>query len=149
MAQKPLSSAQAFAYDPLKVLGYFNDLRDTTNKYGKTPQNSRNIDETGFRIGIGGKGRVVVSALQKHKNHYVASESDCESMILTEYINNAGPVIPPMIVAACKNMFSKFARNTLLDGTPFDTSDCTSLSRASIQCYVVYIPWYRRCNWDP
>ncbi|KAI5449753.1 hypothetical protein NCC49_004117 [Naganishia albida] len=81
------------------------------------------MDETGFRVGIGGRRKIVVTASQKKKNHYIASESDRESLTVTEYINGAGSVIPPMIIFGCENILAKMCRNDLPAGALFNTSE--------------------------
>jgi hypothetical protein len=86
------------------------------------------MDEAGFRIGIGGKRKIVVSATCRAKNHYLASESEREAVTLTECINGAGSAIPPMITFKCENMLSKFCRNDLPDGTLFNTNDSGNVS---------------------
>jgi hypothetical protein len=123
VVQKPLSTARAWAQRPEVVAEYFNNLRSTIEKYGITPENIWNMDETGFRVGIGGPRKVVVSASSRGKNHYLASESERETVTLTECINGAGSSIPPMITFKCDNILAKFCRNDLPAGTLFNTSE--------------------------
>lgn len=122
VVQKPLSSARAFAHDPQKVMQYFNNLRETMEKYHITPENLWNMDETGFSVGIGGKRNIVVTKNMAPKNHYIASESDRESLTVTECISDAGAVIAPMIVFKGENILAKMTRNDLPPGTLFNIS---------------------------
>lgn len=87
VVQKPLSSARAFAHDSQKVMQYCNSLRETMTKYHITPENLWSMDEAGFKVGIGGKRKIVVTASKRQKNHYITSESDRESLTITECIN--------------------------------------------------------------
>ncbi|KAI5449579.1 hypothetical protein NCC49_004572 [Naganishia albida] len=85
------------------------------------------MDETGFRVGIGGRRKIVGTASQKKRNHYIASESDRESLTVTECINGAGSLIPPMIIFGCENILAKML------GRALQQADVKSSSRRGVE----------------
>jgi hypothetical protein len=113
--QKPLDVKRHKAHNPQKVRDYFERVHATIE--GISPKNIWNMDEIGFQIGMGGQRKVVTTDTGKVKNHYIASHSDRESLTITEAINAAGDVIPPMVIFQGNIIQAQHARNGLPDST--------------------------------
>lgn len=95
--QKQLSSNRQASEDVDRVNSYFQLLQQTIQDNGIPPECIWNMDETGFRIGIG-KDQLVVT--KRTRAQYFALPENRESATAIEAISAAGLVIPAFIILA-------------------------------------------------
>ena len=88
---------------------------------GITDEDSWNMDETGFRIGVG-KSQFVVST-HKVKKLVMADPDNRDYITSVECINGTGRVIPPMIILQKKLNLDKWADNDLDGDTLLRVND--------------------------
>jgi hypothetical protein len=93
--QKKLNSNRQRAENPAVVAEYFEKLYDTLEEYGIVQEDIWNMDETGFRIGIG-KDQVVVT--KRKRAHYFGIPENRESATDIEAISIGGRVIPAFLI---------------------------------------------------
>ena len=70
-----------------------------------------NVDEVGFRVGVGGNQWVLT--LNPHKTAYIPSKTSRHSVTCVEAVNAGGDSISPMIIFPCHRMFESWFHNDL------------------------------------
>ena len=93
--QKQLESNRQYAENIEAVRVYFQLLGQTIQALGLHPADIWNMDETGFRIGVG-KDQLVVT--KRKRAHYFALPENRESATAIESISAAGVVIPAFLL---------------------------------------------------
>ena len=88
---------------------HFDALRKVLDKYVIQPQDLYNMDETGFRIGVGGNNWVVTRRIDA-----IQSPSDTNRDYITaiETISADGYVLPPFLILKAKIQLEKWYTNT-------------------------------------
>ena len=66
-----------------------------------------NYDETGFRVGIGGKQTVIVTKY-KHGKLFHGDADDREHLTSGEFISGSGSTIDPFVIMKGKHHLEKF-----------------------------------------
>jgi DDE superfamily endonuclease/Tc5 transposase DNA-binding domain len=94
----PKDVERAAAEDPVAINSWLQDFNSKCERLGIQPEDLWNMDETGFRIGIGKRQTVIVSAFRPRSRISTAKNSTRESVTVVEAVNAAGSVIPPMII---------------------------------------------------
>ncbi|KFA61302.1 hypothetical protein S40285_09601 [Stachybotrys chlorohalonatus IBT 40285] len=84
---------------------YFQQLRKAIDEAGITPADIWNMDETGFRIGIGSNSVIVT---KRKRSHYFALPLNRESATATEAISAAGEVIPLFLILSANTHSSRW-----------------------------------------
>ena len=95
--QKKLHSDRQASEDLDRVRQYFDQLQQVVQDHGITPEGIWNMDETGFRIGVG-KDQLIVT--KRSRAHYFALPENRESATAIEAISAAGNVIPVFLILA-------------------------------------------------
>lgn len=98
--QVPQEAIRAAAYDLKDIESWFTRLAALFEEYGIQPEDCWNMDETGFRIGIG-KGHYILTE-HPEQVHSLPMASNRESLTVVEAISAAGEVVPAMLVIAAK-----------------------------------------------
>jgi hypothetical protein len=93
--QKKLSQDRQAAEDLRIVQVYFERLAAIIQGHGILPESIWNMDETGFRIGIG-KDQFVVT--KRKRIHYFGTPENRESATAIEAISAGGSVIPVFLI---------------------------------------------------
>ena len=94
------------------ILENMAQLHEWKTNMGITDEDSWNMDETGFRIGVR-KSQFVVST-HKVKKLVMADPDNGDYITSVERINGKGRVIPPMIILQKKLIFDKWAVSRVL-----------------------------------
>ena len=95
--------ARKNAHDPEAIQKWYDMLQEIIIKYGIVPEDISNVDETGFRVGVGRSHKVIISTQNKNKKAYTADPDDRQYITVVECIQAGGSVIPPMIIQQGKN----------------------------------------------
>ncbi|KJZ69554.1 hypothetical protein HIM_11047 [Hirsutella minnesotensis 3608] len=95
MSQKQLELNRQVAEDIPTVVDWFNKLRSVLQSEGIADDDIWNMDETGFRIGVG-KDQLVVT--KRKKAHYFGTPGNRESATAIECISAGGRVLPAFLV---------------------------------------------------
>lgn len=93
--QQQLSSNRQSAENLEVISGYFEKLRQTMDQYGFTAADIWNMDETGFRIGVG-KDQLIVT--KRKRAHYFGLPENRESATAIEAVSAAGRYIPAFLL---------------------------------------------------
>ncbi|KGQ02871.1 hypothetical protein BBAD15_g11910 [Beauveria bassiana D1-5] len=89
---------------------YFYLLQEVVLTYGITPNDTWNMDESGFRIGVS-KDELVITK-SRHKQ-YFASPENRESATVIEAISAAGAFIPAFVIVAGKQQMGRWYSDEL------------------------------------
>ncbi|KAM4064000.1 DDE superfamily endonuclease [Hirsutella rhossiliensis] len=95
------------------VTEYFKKLHETIASYGINPADIWNMDETGFRIGIG-RDQVVVT--KSRRSQYFGIEENRESATAVEAISADGRYIPAFLILSGKVHLEQWYGIKELDG---------------------------------
>ncbi|KJZ77683.1 hypothetical protein HIM_02860 [Hirsutella minnesotensis 3608] len=95
MSQKQLDSNRQVAEDIPTVIEWYKKLHDIIQSEGIVADDIWNMDETGFRIGVG-KDQLVVT--KRKKAHYFGTPGNRESATAIECISAGGRVLPAFLV---------------------------------------------------
>ncbi|KAM4066705.1 DDE superfamily endonuclease [Hirsutella rhossiliensis] len=93
--QKKLHSERQASEDLTRVNQYFQSLHKVIQEKGIPPEDIWNMDETGFRIGVG-KDQLVVT--KRKRAHYFAIPENRESATAIEAISAGGAFIPAFLI---------------------------------------------------
>ncbi|KJZ68083.1 hypothetical protein HIM_12526 [Hirsutella minnesotensis 3608] len=119
--QKNLQAERQASEDLTRVHQYFQALQQVVQENGIPPEDIWNMDETGFRIGVG-KDQLIVT--KRARAHYFGIPENRESATAIEAISANGEVIPAfLILAAQVHMASWYQipelhRDTVIRPTP-------------------------------
>ena len=75
---------------------HFNEFKAVVYKYGIIQGDAYNIDETGFRIGVGGSQWIITIDYQKA--YLSPLESNRDYITSVETISANGEVLPPLLI---------------------------------------------------
>ncbi|KJZ68915.1 hypothetical protein HIM_11701 [Hirsutella minnesotensis 3608] len=95
MSQKQLESNRQIAENIPTVIEWYKKLRNVIQSEGIVEDDIWNMDETGFRIGVG-KDQLVVT--KRKKAHYFGTPGNRESATAIECISAGGRVLPAFLV---------------------------------------------------
>ena len=101
--QKPKDKKHIDAQKHKQIDKSFQKIKKVHDEKGILPSDCWNFNETGFRIGCGGKQIVLIlEAREKPKKDCksltIVSETNRDYLISIEAISAAGDVIPPMLI---------------------------------------------------
>ncbi|KAJ6437104.1 FAD linked oxidase domain-containingprotein [Purpureocillium lavendulum] len=98
--QKTLNADRAASEDLDRVVEYFQKLQDIIEEAGILSEDIWNMDETGFRIGVG-KDQLIIT--KRKRSHYFSIPENRESATLIEAISAGGRNTPAFIILAGQN----------------------------------------------
>jgi hypothetical protein len=93
--QKKMNSDRQSSENIPRVQEYFKQLQEVCAKEGITPDDIWNMDETGFRIGVG-KDQLIVT--KRKRAHYFGIPENRESATAIEAISAGGQYIPAFLI---------------------------------------------------
>lgn len=111
------------SHNPNAIVTWFDNYRRLRDELGMQEEDIWNFDETGFRIGVGRKQRVVVSAKHKRRKDYIPSTSGKGYATSIECISAAGGVIPPFVILQGKHILAKWYELELDPDTAITVSE--------------------------
>ncbi|KJZ71080.1 hypothetical protein HIM_09499 [Hirsutella minnesotensis 3608] len=97
--QKKLQAERQASEDLTRVHQYFETLQQVVQENGIPPEDIWNMDETGFRIGVG-KDQLIVT--KRARAHYFGIPENRESATAIEAISASGEVIPAFLILAAQ-----------------------------------------------
>jgi DDE superfamily endonuclease len=93
---KPLAAARKWSHDPQRLRQWYERWQQATERYGIQTADIYNYDETGFRVGCGGKQTVVTRF--HHQRLFHSDTDDREHITSVETICADGYSLPPFVV---------------------------------------------------
>jgi hypothetical protein len=118
--QKRLQAERQDAEDPICIAQYFQQVQTVVAEKGIVPQDIWNMDETGFRIGVG-KDQLIVT--KRKRAHYFGIPENRESATAIEAISAGGQVAPAFLILAGQyHMAQWYQQPELEDDTAIITS---------------------------
>jgi DDE superfamily endonuclease/Tc5 transposase-like DNA-binding protein len=111
--QKKLHSDRQASEDLDRVDIYFQHLRTILTEEGIPPEDIWNMDETGFRIGVG-KDQFIVT--KRKRSHYFAIPENRESATAIEAISAGGHYIPAFLILSGQMHMAQWYQVPELDG---------------------------------
>jgi hypothetical protein len=106
-ASHPLKNERKWSHDVESLGGWFERFRKAMQDFGIQKQDVWNFDETGFRVGIGGKQLVIVTRYSNAKIFH-GDADDREHLTSGEFISAGGRSIPPFVIMKGKLHMEKF-----------------------------------------
>lgn len=120
--QKPLAVARKNAHNIPEMLKRFKEYRALRAEYDILDEDTWNMDETGFRIGVGRPQYIITR--DKHRKLTIADPENREFLTSVEAVNAAGGTMPPYIIMSARQYLEKwFEVDTLDPKTSIDKSD--------------------------
>ncbi|KAE8188234.1 hypothetical protein CF336_g6238 [Tilletia laevis] len=99
---------------------FFLKLRKVIEKHGILPDDIWNVDEAGFRVGIGGRQWIVTRCTSR--DAHLAAETCRDSVTCIEAVSAAGQHIEAMVIMSAAQHSEAWVDNTLEDETLFVVS---------------------------
>ncbi len=113
MRQQSLNKDRQAQEDIPRVEGYFKQLQKVVTDEGILPSEIWNMDETGFRIGMG-KNQLVVT--KRKRSQYLGMSENRESATAVECISADGRYLPAFLILSGQRHMSRWYEATPLDG---------------------------------
>ena len=111
--QKPLATARKDAFDTAELEDFYRNLKLAIEEYGIQLADMWNMDETGFRIGVG-RSKMVIS-FDKYQRNYIADPDNRDYCTAVESISADGATIPPLIILKAANVLLKWSQHNNLE----------------------------------
>lgn len=108
--QKRLEANRTASEDLERVLSYFNELRKQLERV--QPEDIWNMDETGFRIGVG-KDQLVIT--RRTRAQYLGTPENRESATAIEAISAGGSYIPAFLILSGQRHMGNWYRTPELE----------------------------------
>lgn len=105
MIQKKLDANRAASEDVKVVEEYYKKLLDVITKHGLVANDIWNMDETGFRIGVG-KDQLIIT--KRKRAHYFSMPENRESATAVEAISASGEVCPTFLILSGQQIMSHY-----------------------------------------
>jgi hypothetical protein len=120
--QKPIAMERKQASTSDIILRHFRLFKETREKYGVLDTDIYNMDETGFRIGVGRAHDVITRS--KSGPLTKPDPANRESIPSIECVSASGFSLPPMLILPGKLHLEKWVTTNQIDGnTAFAVSD--------------------------
>ncbi|ODO00237.1 hypothetical protein I350_06866 [Cryptococcus amylolentus CBS 6273] len=119
--QKSVELARVAALEPKAIAKYFREFEEVRGRYGIQPSDIWNMDEVGFRIGVGGNERVYTTGPKKAA--YAPTTTNRQFLTIIEAISAAGKTIPPQVILPGKKIMAAWTENDLPNDTLISCSE--------------------------
>jgi hypothetical protein len=96
IAGKPLAIERKNSHHPESLRAWYERYKDVLAEYAIHPADISNVDETGFRIGVGRAHKVI--AENTSTKIYIADADIRTYITVVECIQVDGNIIPPMVI---------------------------------------------------
>jgi hypothetical protein len=80
------------------IRDWFQEYQTAVEKYGIQPHDTYNVDETGFRVGVGRRQWIITREISRRVT--VGNSTNRESLTVCEAISGDGWALPPMIIVS-------------------------------------------------
>ncbi len=112
--QQSLDILRFRAHQPAVIEAWFKKLLEVCEKYHIHPEDIFNMDETGFRIGCGGKQKVVIR--NARSRCYASSSTNRDYVTVIECVSAGKKLLPPMVILPGKNLLEVWVTKTDMPG---------------------------------
>ena len=85
---KPLATDRKNAHEPEELQKWFDLYKSTKEEYGIHDHDVANVDETGFRVGVGKQHKVL--SKDKHRRIYISDPDDRDYLTVVECVSGNG-----------------------------------------------------------
>jgi Tc5 transposase DNA-binding domain len=136
--KKPLAAVRKNIHNPQAIQAWFDKLLTVIRTYGIVDTDIYNMDETGFRIGVGRRHKVITRA--SNNRQYLADPDNRDYVTSIECISAGGVSLAPMIVVKAANLQERWIVDNFSDSTVIAYSD-TGYSNDDIN-----LEWLRHFN---
>lgn len=106
MKQKPLALERKVAQEPEHIMNWFSRFQQLRDELGVQNEDIWNMDETGFRIGVG-RSQWIITTIESRRA-YLAADENRELVTSIEAISAGGHVLPPMFILQGKVHMEKW-----------------------------------------
>jgi len=113
--RKPLSTLRKNTHDIEGLEKWFRKLQTLREEYGIVDEDIHNMDETGFRIGVGRKHKIITKMTTKR--HYQSDPDNRDYITSIESISAAGEVHAPLLVLKATSLLERWIVDELDDNT--------------------------------
>jgi hypothetical protein len=99
--EKPIEQAREESMNVYNIQRWFQQLKDTIQKYEITAESFYNMDKMGLRIGMGRGQWVIVPSEDQDKSRFsqiIGVHGDREQCTIVECVSAAGKYTPPMVI---------------------------------------------------
>jgi DDE superfamily endonuclease/Tc5 transposase DNA-binding domain len=120
-SRKPLAVTRKNTHDPEGISRWFDKLLAVKEEYGILDDDIHNMDETGFRIGVGRKHKVITRA--GNNIQYMTDPGICDYITSIESIYATGEVQPPMVFLKAASIIERWVVDELAGDTMLASSD--------------------------
>ncbi|KJK73638.1 hypothetical protein H634G_11103 [Metarhizium anisopliae BRIP 53293] len=127
--QKKLDSNRQASEDVTRVLQYYQQLQAVIEAHGIPPDDIWNMDETGFRIGIG-KDQLIVT--KRKRAHLFSMPENRESATAIEGISAAGRHLPAFLILTGQKHMERWYHTKELDNNTKITVSSSGYSNDEI-----------------
>jgi len=110
---KTLAFDRKNAHDPDEISYWYERFAAIRAEKGIQDADIYNMDETGFRVGVGRSHHVL--SRDRHRRIYIPDPDDRDYVTVVECISAVGKVIPPMVVLAAKTITERYHPPGLAD----------------------------------
>lgn len=138
MLQKKVDSNRKASEDTERTISYFQQLEEVINTYGIPVADIWNMDETGFRIGIG-KDQLIVT--KRKREHLFSMPENRESATAMEAISADGRVVPAFLIVTGQVHMAQWYRVTELQPATKITTSASGYTNDSIA-----LSWIKHFN---
>ena len=119
--QKPLTALRKNTHDIEGLERWFRKLKAVRDEYGIVDQDIHNMDETGFRIGVGRKHKVITRMTTKRQ--YQTDPDNRDYITSIESISAAGEVHAPLLILKASSLLERWIVDELDDDTGIQYSE--------------------------
>jgi hypothetical protein len=121
MTGKPLAVERKNAHDPYVLQSWYEKYHEVVAKYGILPGDISNVDETGFRVGVGRRHKVI--GKDQSKKVYMPDADNRQHVTVIECVQADGSIIPPMVIIPGKRHLERMFPEGLQDDVLMAVSD--------------------------
>jgi len=107
---QPIDIERKMAHDPHNIEIWFDRYRRVIERHGILFDDVWNMDETGFRVGIGRGDKVLAL---KHGKVYVPSETNRDCTTVVEAASGRGFSVPPMVILRGQEHLTRWYTNAV------------------------------------
>ncbi len=120
--QETLDIGRFEALRPVIFSEYFKKLQAAWKKYTIRPEDCYTMDETSFRIGIGGRQKVVTRTARRRA--FAPSSTNRDYVTVVQCVSAGKKTLPPFVILPGKNIMEAWVINTdMLDDYSLAVSD--------------------------
>jgi hypothetical protein len=119
--QKPLAATRKNTHNPEDIQKWYNKLEAVIKSWGVQNEDIYNMDETGFRIGVGRAHEVITRVTSKRR--YLSDPDNRDYITSIECICASGKVLPSLIIIKAASLQERWIVDELAPDNSIAYSD--------------------------